>query len=148
VPRQDAADVVQDVFLTVCTKIKTFTKDGKPAAFRRWLYSVTRYRVLRYWGHPPGFPIEWDDLDQLPAPEEDSSSAEGGLLILLRRLLELIRPKFKPGTWDAFWKVALEGRSVKEVALELCMTEGAVHVAKSRVLKRLREEAAAQEVTP
>ena len=35
VPGQDAADVVQEVFLTVSQKIKTFAKDGKPAAFRR-----------------------------------------------------------------------------------------------------------------
>lgn len=148
VSRQDAADLVQDVFLIVCRRIKTFSKDGKPAAFRRWLYSVTRYRVVKYWGHHPGFPVERDDLDQLPAPEEDSNSAAGGRVILLRGLLELIRPKFKPRNWDAFWKVALEERSVQEVALELGMTENAVHVAKLRVLYCLRKEATAHEVTP
>jgi RNA polymerase sigma factor (sigma-70 family) len=49
VPCQDAADVDQEVFLTVFKRIRRFTKDGKPAAFRRWLYAITFYEVLEYW---------------------------------------------------------------------------------------------------
>jgi RNA polymerase sigma-70 factor, ECF subfamily len=49
VPGHDAADVVQEVFLMVFKEIRTFTKDGEPAAFRRWLHTITRYKVLEYW---------------------------------------------------------------------------------------------------
>src|SRR5262249_12628650 len=52
VPGQAAADVGQEVFLTVFKRISRFTKDGKPAAFRRWLYAITNYKVLEYWTDP------------------------------------------------------------------------------------------------
>jgi RNA polymerase sigma-70 factor (ECF subfamily) len=54
--------------------------------------------------------------------------------------LELIQTEFEDRTWKAFWQVAVEGRPPAEVAAELGMTVGAVYIAKSRVLKRLRQE--------
>ena len=59
---------------------------------------------------------------------------------LFDRALELIRCEFEERTWQAFWLTAVEDRPAGEVALELGMTPGAVRVAKSRVLRRLREE--------
>jgi RNA polymerase sigma-70 factor (ECF subfamily) len=161
VPAHDAADVVHEVFMTVFKKIKTFTKDGQPAAFRRWLYAITRYKVLEYWGDPArkfdGRGGSTSLIDNIPDPDpipDDSSGsppkdclrevAEDGVSVrvLLRRILELIRPKFG-STWDAFWEYAVEGRPAEDVAKELGIKRGAVYTAKSRVLKRLREEAEA-----
>jgi RNA polymerase sigma-70 factor (ECF subfamily) len=51
-----------------------------------------------------------------------------------------VRGEFEPRTWQAFWKTAVDGRPVKDVADELGMSPGAVRVAKSRVLHRLRDE--------
>ena len=76
-----------------------------------------------------------------PALHEDSSlSAKCGERELLSRALDLIRPEFAERTWQAFWRTAIEGRSAPEAAVELSMSAGAVRVAKSRVLQRLREE--------
>ena len=52
----------------------------------------------------------------------------------------MIRNEFEPRTWQAFWLTAVEGRAPKDVADELGMSGGAVRVAKSRVLHRLRAE--------
>ena len=43
-------------------------------------------------------------------------------------------------TWQAFWHTAVDGLMASEVGQRLGMTPGAVYVAKSRVLSRLREE--------
>jgi RNA polymerase sigma-70 factor (ECF subfamily) len=59
---------------------------------------------------------------------------------LITHVLDLIRPEFAERTWQAFWRTAIEGGSAPEVAAELSMSAGAVRVAKSRVLQRLREE--------
>jgi RNA polymerase sigma-70 factor (ECF subfamily) len=59
---------------------------------------------------------------------------------LFLRGLDLIRGEFEERTWKAFWQTAVDGRTPREVALEMSMTSGAVRVAKSRVLQRLREE--------
>src|SRR5262249_45282593 len=47
---QDARDVAQNVFLTVSQKITAFTPDGRPGAFRRWLYSITHNRLREHGG--------------------------------------------------------------------------------------------------
>jgi RNA polymerase sigma-70 factor (ECF subfamily) len=65
-------------------------------------------------------------------------SAEFGEV--LGRALRLIRGDFQEQTWRAFWSVVVDGRATAEVALELGMQPGAVRVAKSRVLSRLRRE--------
>ena len=59
---------------------------------------------------------------------------------LFARALDLIRGEFEERTWAAFWRTAVEGRAAKDVAAELTMSPGAVRVAKSRVLHRLRQE--------
>ncbi len=148
--------MVQEVFATVCKKIKTFTKDGKPASFRRWLCTIFDIKMHEYWRLQPDVPVDPTDLNQAPAPQDPSDtdgqapvgepprpSDRGDRRVILSRLLELIRPEFEPRTWEAFWRVASEGRSAKDVAEELGMKVGAVYTAKSKVLKRLREEAEA-----
>ena len=56
------------------------------------------------------------------------------------RALEMIRGEFEERTWAAFWRTTVEGQAPKDVGLSLSMSPGAVRVAKSRVLHRLREE--------
>jgi RNA polymerase sigma-70 factor (ECF subfamily) len=56
--------------------------------------------------------------------------------------LELIRNDFEPATWDAFHAVVVDNRPAPAVAADLRVSVGTVYVAKSRVLKRLREELA------
>jgi RNA polymerase sigma-70 factor (ECF subfamily) len=51
-----------------------------------------------------------------------------------------VRTCFQDSTWQAFWQTAVEGRSSKTVAQTLGMTVGAVYIAKSRVLARLRQQ--------
>src|SRR5206468_872600 len=57
------------------------------------------------------------------------------------RLLEVAEPEFAPSTWQAFQRLAVDGRPAAEVAAELGTTVNAVLLAKSRVLRRLRQEA-------
>ena len=59
---------------------------------------------------------------------------------MVGRALDLIKNEFEERTWRAFWLTAVGDRVPNEVALELGMSAGAVRVAKSRVLRRLREE--------
>jgi RNA polymerase sigma-70 factor (ECF subfamily) len=80
-------------------------------------------------------------LAHLPVPvpaEETSAGAEESSLF--RRALNLIRTEFEERTWKAFWGTAVDGRSPLDLGAELGMTPGAVRVAKSRVLHRLRQE--------
>lgn len=146
---QDAADIFQEVFQSVAVHIGGFRKERAGDTFRGWLRTITRNKIhdhFRRRGREPegvGGSEAQAQLAELPAPEasESSSLAEENVERgLVARALELVRPEFAERTWQAFWRTAIEGRSAPEVAAELSMSAGAVRVAKSRVLQRLREE--------
>ena len=51
-----------------------------------------------------------------------------------------VQDEVQPATWQAFWQTAVEGRNAGEAGKTLGMSAGAVYVARSRVLARLKEE--------
>src|SRR5205823_5224611 len=80
-------------------------------------------------------------LQAIAAPDElDQAGPSEEVRQLHHRALELIRPQFEERTWLAFWRCAVEGQSPLEVGRALGMTPAAVRQAKSRVLRRLKEE--------
>jgi RNA polymerase sigma-70 factor (ECF subfamily) len=58
----------------------------------------------------------------------------------LTGFIELIEPEFEPTTWNPFRGVVIESRKPADVAADLGISPNAVLLAKSRILKRLREE--------
>jgi RNA polymerase sigma-70 factor (ECF subfamily) len=143
----DAADVRQEVFRTVARSIAAFRRDRPGDSFRGWLYATTRSRVTdfrRRAGRQPraaGGTDAHDRLMELPAEEShESAVADEDVRAVYERCVGLIRSEFEERTWRAFWRVAVDDRPAAEVAAELGMTPGAVYIAKSRVLKRLRDE--------
>src|SRR5262249_30818111 len=137
---QDVEDVTQEVFTVVAGKIGGFTK-GEMGSFRSWLYTITRhkagdhYRRMHAQPAAAGGSAAQARLEELPADAPDDSGAEEILserAILVRRALELVRPEFEPRTWEAAWRVTVEGQGPAEVGAALGMTAGAVHIAKSR----------------
>lgn len=145
---QDAADVFQQVFQAVVMHLSGFRKERTGDTFRGWLRRITQNKLRdhfrRLGRETPGVggSSAQQQLAQLPERQlpEDSlplEDAEGGLFA---RALELIRAEFEERTWAAFWRTAVEGQAPKHVATDLAMSPGAVRVAKSRVLHRLRAE--------
>jgi RNA polymerase sigma-70 factor (ECF subfamily) len=57
-----------------------------------------------------------------------------------RRLLELIKPDFEATTWEAFQRVTIDGVKPAVAAQDLGISVNAVFIAKSRVMRRLRQE--------
>ena len=51
-----------------------------------------------------------------------------------------MRGEFAEKVWQAFYSVTVENRTAAEVATALGISRNEVYLAKSRVLKRLREE--------
>ena len=81
-------------------------------------------------------------LEQQPAPLADDSAEWDAEYE--RRLFawaaEQVRADFQDRTWQAFWQTAVEGRPARQVGEAIGMSAGAVYVARSRVLARLKEE--------
>jgi RNA polymerase sigma-70 factor (ECF subfamily) len=145
----DAADVGQEVFRAVARGVAGFRRGRDDGTFRGWLRTITRTKLADFFRcQPPGGagaggPDGPRLLQQLPVPEGDEPSREAvadETRLLFRRAVELIRGEFAEGTWRAFWQVVAEDRRPAEVAADLGVSVNTVYLAKSRVLRRLREE--------
>ncbi len=146
--RADAADVVQQVFAAVIVDVGRFHRDRPGDSFGAWPRTITRHRVYDHFrlrqgqASADGGTEAYQRLLSVAEAEEESTSAppveqEGGFS---HRLLELVRAEFESRTWDAFWRIVVEGQPPAEVAAALNMSLPAVYKAKSRVLRRLRQE--------
>jgi RNA polymerase sigma-70 factor (ECF subfamily) len=142
----DAADVRQEVFLAVARKIGDFHRDRAGDTFRGWLRTITQRKLCDHREKVRAGPVTGAGPQEQPghrepAPGEASEeSAAEETQILYRRALDLIRRDFEERSWQAFWRVVIEGQKPRDVAVELGMTANAVYLAKGRVLARLREE--------
>jgi RNA polymerase sigma-70 factor (ECF subfamily) len=84
----------------------------------------------------PGFPV-----DEVAAPPPSDPLDDPKYRIdLVHRTLASLRDEFTPSTWTAFHEVVVGGKSAAAVAAERGLSVAAVYIAKSRVLKRLRQE--------
>ena len=146
----DANDLVQEVLLTVSKEIGTFEHRGQPGAFRGWLKAILINRLRKFWRARDRRPEARGDSDidariaQLDDPTSEMSriwNREHDQYVL-RQLLTLAEPHFEPNTWKAFCRVALEGAKPDVVAQEMGISLNAVCLAKSRVIRRLRQESA------
>jgi RNA polymerase sigma-70 factor (ECF subfamily) len=137
---QDAADLVQDVFLLLLRKLPEFNYDDHKS-FRNWLRTVTlnRWRDTR---RRRVLPLAAGAvLDELPGGEGVEALWEAEYQRhVVGQALEVMRAEFEPATWQACWGLVVEGRSAADVGRELGISPNAVYIAKCRVLQRLRQE--------
>lgn len=145
-----AEDVTLDVFARAWEKFATFCHDRENATFRGWLREITRNLIvdlIRQWEPTAvGGSSALRRFADVPAApcvaemdREDEESLAHEKYLLYRRAIELMELSFEAKTVKAFW-MGLAGHSGKEIAKELEMTPNAVFTAKSRILKRLRDE--------
>lgn len=146
----DADDLVQEVLLTVSRELPRFKHSGRAGAFRNWLRTILVHRVRDFWrsrNYRPSVSGGSTWMEQLQQLEDDASdvSREWNLehdRHVMARLLEHVRPRFEPKTWEAFRRQMFDGQRADAVAAELQMPLNSVYVARSRVLSMLRREAA------
>lgn len=145
----DASDLVQDVLRSVARNAEKLEYDPKRGTFRGWLYTVARNKIFNFLNSQRNRArgvgddgSDHDRLDSLADKREDQEAIWE--LEYQRRLsslaMDAVKHEFQPATWKAFWATAVDGKTAADIGCELGMTTGAVYVAKSRVLARLREK--------
>jgi RNA polymerase sigma-70 factor (ECF subfamily) len=142
----DQDDLAQEIMLAVVQYLPTFSHSGRLGAFRHWLRTIALNRMRDYWRGLARVPEGGDTTEVLSLIEDPDSELNRAWdqehdRYVLRCLLDLVEEEFEPQTLLAFRRLALGGASGPEVAAELGLSVGAVYVAKSRVLYRIRQEA-------
>lgn len=142
----DAADVMQEVFTSASRGISAF-KPTPTGSLRGWLWTITQNKIRDFCRRVEGtaiaaggtqaqirlaeFAIETSD-------EEPTTQLQSHRL--LHRALEQIKSDFAPQTWTAFWRSVVEGHDTHWIAEDLGLSPNGVRQAKSRVLRRLRQQ--------
>lgn len=143
----EANDVAQETLLIVVRELPKFSRQ-RDGSFRRWLSNVLLNRLRAHWKKRkrralvgPADESGIAFIDQLADPHSALSREWDRQhdQFVLDRLMLTVRSDFSTSTWEAFRRCALEGEAAAQVA---GISVNAVLTAKSRVLRRLREEAA------
>lgn len=141
----DLDDLRQEIFQSVAADLTRFRRDRPGDTFRGWLRVIARHRICDYFRRRRDQAEAQGGTDaqirlQHVADQELPEDSENDLGDLYVRALELVQSEFEPQSWTAFWRCALDGHSPADVAADLGMTPAAIRKAKSRVLRRLRQE--------
>jgi RNA polymerase sigma-70 factor (ECF subfamily) len=131
----------------VAGELPHFRYDPARGHFRGWLRQVMVNRLRELWrAQKRDRAFVEPLLEQLQDPSSDLSrrwDREHDQHVL-QSLLTQLEPDFAATTWQAFRRL-MAGEEPKAVAATLGLAVNAVFLARSRILKRLRE--AAQEMT-
>ena len=120
-----------------------FCYDPARGHFRGWLRQIMVNRLREFWRAQKRERAFLEPLlEQLQDPASglsqrwDREHDQHVVQVLLAQL----KPDFAPLTWQAFHRLG-EGETPKAVAAALGLSVNAVFLARSRILKRLREAA-------
>lgn len=140
----EAADLAQDVLVVLVRELPRFERI-REGSFRAWLRRITVNRARAFCRQRKRRPVEadaflmeWEDPASALSAEWDREHDRH----VFERLLRAVEADFSPTTWAAFQRASRDRLPAAMVAVELGISENAVLQAKSRVLKRLRAEAA------
>jgi RNA polymerase sigma factor (sigma-70 family) len=142
----DARDVCQEVLLAVARAAERWDPTPGRGSFRGWLSRVTRNLVINFLTRreEPGTG-RTSMVELLEAQSKTDPSVTDLFDTAYRRRLfrwaaEKVQKDFTTVTWQAFWRTAVGGETPGKVAQDLEMSIGAVYVARSRVMARLRKQ--------
>lgn len=144
----DAEDLSQDVLAVLVKELPGFQHSGNTGAFRTWLRNICLFRYQGYQrkkqlrGAPMGGTEFQKQMNEVAESAETQNWEREHDRHVLAHLLEQLSSEFEEKTVVAFRRLTLEKAAAQTVASELGLTVAAVYMAKSRVLRRLRELAA------
>lgn len=127
VPRSEAADLVQDVFLTAMRKLQSL-RDS--AAFGPWVARIARNRATDF--HRRSRPLVELTEDLTPASRSEEDLEAARVLALIRTLPEAYS--------ETLLLRLVEGMSGPEIAERTGKTAASVRVNLCRGMKQLREK--------
>ncbi len=142
----EVADVSQEVLAAISSSLGQFRPDQPGTSFRGWMRGIARHKLVDYSRLREQRAVGGTDaqlqLQQVPAPSHEVALSEGSSEVsdLYHRALREVQHQVERRTWTAFGQATVESRPTAEVAAELGITANAVRLAKSHVLRRLREE--------
>lgn len=143
----DAEDLVQEVLTRVAKSVGRWDPSDGQGTFRGWISTIARNLVIDFLRKSSRIPRTSDKSDIRRLVESTADPGDESRYFdreyerqLFINAANDIRGRFADNTWAAFWRTAVKNESVESVARALSMSSGAVYVARSRVMARLKEK--------
>lgn len=141
----DATDITQEVLSRVIHAINGYHHQATGSTFRGWLYTITRNLTVDFFRRQQNDPLATANAPGLlEIPEPSAAECREFQLAYRRQMFSVVAGKVQTQvttkTWQMFWKTEIEQLSVADAARQFQTTAGAVYVARSRVISKLRRE--------
>jgi RNA polymerase sigma-70 factor (ECF subfamily) len=142
----DAEDLVQEVLAAVARSIEQWLERTDRGRFQAWLFRIARNTSINFLTRPKHRPLGAGGsgaanlLAEFAAPDTESEKFdEEYRRETFRWASRQVREMVTERSWQAFWKTTMEDQPIAEVAEELDMTTGSIYIARSRIMKQLRD---------
>jgi RNA polymerase sigma-70 factor, ECF subfamily len=144
---EDSEDVSQQIFLSVSRGLPGFKRVEPSDSFRGWLRIITRSRIMDFFRDNNRREVSVGgtsflervnsivEQDDEPINEERMETN-----ILVERAMSLLQSEFSANDCKAFHMLVIDAIAPREVAEKLGLSVNSVYIAKSRILKRMRDE--------
>ena len=141
--QNDSADLVQEVLTIVFRKLPDFQYDASKS-FRAWLKTITinKFREFCRRRTVSRNALTGSFVDRVHSSNDDPESTWdiSYQRSLFANAMEILKPEFRPKTWEAVKEYVVENRPAAELAKKHELSVWTIYAAKSRLLARLREE--------
>lgn len=137
-------DILQDCLMSIAKGITDFEEQPQKGAFRSWLKTITHRRVVDYFRENQLQPVVNNEylieqtVDQIK-PDEETEEEHLAFEELSARAMQIVHSSMTGKSWDMFWMSVVQNVPTREIALKYGVSQGAVRMARGRVLNRLRE---------
>lgn len=146
----EAEDIVQEVCIKVFRQIIRFDYSPQRGRFRSWLKTITHNAVVDYLRRKQSrrktskeYRIQLESELEAARSRDDDAWRTEWEKALLESALERVRERVGEETFLVFKRYVIDDQSASEVSEETTLDANAVYAVKHRVLKYIREEAAA-----
>lgn len=143
----DAQDLAQAVLIRIVGAIDRWEKTDSGVGFRHWLSRVAKNAILSALDRSPKeAAVGGTDLQVLlnEEPHTDTDMEQEIALECLRekyhRAAATVRADVDEITWQAFEQSVVQGQDCQQVAAQLNKPIGTIYAARSRVMRRLRDQ--------
>ncbi len=139
----DCDDIGQNVFVSILKSLHHFTRNSTTQSLGAWIRKITDRRLKDHYRQRSREGISYyasDQLDNLPRSHTDECELSAHQWSLkVQEAMNKAKSECELHTWQAFYQTVILARNPRDVAADLEITMNTVYLAKSRLLKRLRE---------
>lgn len=144
----DAQDVAQQVLTSICQSVSNYKPDGRPGAFRRWMSTIARHAAIKFLQRKSRQPDSGGGtqflarMNDIATTDDDPVARQEYQQAVFAWAVSRVKDEFRESTWNAFWETTVNHRPIDVVAKELDLSTGAIYMARSRVMARLKAQVA------